>query len=174
MEDGKGWVESSLQWQTIEKFARRGRSLEIFIKNKSRYMFKLEEDFLDSGERFRTIFKDCIYPGSSWLTLVANKAPSFSLSVGGGLKYRLHCPYCKENDCDDCKRCILYIGFGNPFIGNLVSFVSLTNVEHPAKYAFDEAKDGTFKSSSFGGLRGVVEMIDAIYCSSKRIVFSVE
>ncbi|KAK3577157.1 hypothetical protein CHS0354_037493 [Potamilus streckersoni] len=157
------WSEPPIMWKTISTFAERKRPLEVFIQNKTKYELKLEEDFLDTGERIRTIFKDSIGPQSDWLTLVANKSPSFQLSVGGGLKYRF-----KETNC------ILYIGFRNPFIGNHLAFVELSNVEHPAKWSFDEAKGDNFRSSSFEKLRASVEVVNAIYCSSKRIVFRVE
>ncbi|KAK3577159.1 hypothetical protein CHS0354_037495 [Potamilus streckersoni] len=157
------WIDCPLKWTTINTFSKRSRPLEIFIENKTLYMLQLDQDCLNSGERIESTFKKVLYPQSSWLTLVANKSPSIAPAVGGGLKYRL---------VD--KEYILYLGFSNPFSGGHVSFVNLSKVEHTAKWAFDEAKDGSFKSSEFGEHRLTAEVVDGRYCGSKRIVFRLE
>ncbi|KAK3577161.1 hypothetical protein CHS0354_037497 [Potamilus streckersoni] len=162
MQNLRTWNDPPLKWQTIEKFSKRVRPMEIYIENKTMYILKLEEDFLETGERIESVFKREIDPGSGWLTFVANKSPSLCLSVGGGLKYRL-----KED-------CILYIGFKRPFVGEHLSYACLSKVENTAKWAYLETQHGAFKSSEFGGCRATGEIVNGKYCSSKRIVFRVE
>ncbi|KAK3577156.1 hypothetical protein CHS0354_037492 [Potamilus streckersoni] len=157
------WKEGPIEWKTINIFSKRSRSLEIFIENETVHTLKLVEDYLDSGEIVEFTFKKVLIPESSWLTLVASKSHSIAPAVGGGLKYRL-----------EGKDHILYIGFSSPFRGDPVSFVCLSNVEHPVKWAYDEAKDGSFKSSEFGERRITAEMVNARYCASKRIVFRLQ
>ncbi|KAK3577155.1 hypothetical protein CHS0354_037491 [Potamilus streckersoni] len=146
MESIRYWNDAPLKWETIKLFSERARPLEIFIENKSKYALELTEDFLDSGQRVDSTFTKSIAPGSSWLTLVANKPPG--MSVGGGLN--------------------------NPCLGGHKTFVCLSDVEQTAKWAYQEAKDGFFKSCSFDECRAIAETAPAKYCPSQRIVFTVD
>ncbi|KAK3577154.1 hypothetical protein CHS0354_037490 [Potamilus streckersoni] len=161
MESIRHWNDAPLKWETIKLFSERARPLEIFIENKSKYALELTEDFLDSGQRVDSTFTKSIAPGSSWLTLVANKPPG--MSVGGGLKYKLQ-----------QTKYILYLGFSNPCLGGHKTFVCLSDVEQTAKWAYQEAKDGFFKSCSFEECRAIAETAPAKYCPSQRIVFTVD
>lgn len=135
--DGDG--EHPYSGANFERFKSRFRSLDIEIINRTGNELRfVEEEFLH-GTWYVSPDPVNIKPGDTSLALVCSKKFS-AVGVTGGLIYEL-----------SGKGKYLCIGFDNPVIGQMKTFIELSNTVKSAKWACSQLKSGSVKNLTYNG-----------------------
>lgn len=123
----------------LDGFTSRRRSLDIEIVNETESLLRFVGEEFRRGEWFVSPDPVNIDPGKSCLAFVCSKATSL-LGVKGGLVYELV-----------GKGKYLYIGFDNPLIGPMKTFIEMSNAVKSAKWACNQLQSASVKNISYDG-----------------------
>lgn len=127
----------------LERYKSRLRSLDIEIINRTGSELRFfEEEFLH-GTWYVSPDPVNIKPGDTCMALVCSKAVSV-MGVTGGLIYELA-----------GKGKYLCIGFDNPVIGPMKTFIELSNTVKSAKWACSQLKSGSVKNVTYDGYNAI-------------------
>lgn len=125
--------------ESLGRFKSRLRSLDLEIVNKTKSELRfVGEEFLN-GTWYVSPDPVNIKAGNTCMALVCSKVVSV-VGVTGGLMYELV-----------GKGKYLYIGFDNPVVGPMKTFIELSNTVKSAKWACTQLKSGSVKNISQDG-----------------------